>query len=74
MDGLVRPWPVQPFLYFDRPTLFRPKRYFDLNLTSTFLATLYFDQISFIDHSKVQAVGTTQIGTGGTRFPRANPL
>jgi len=31
------------FLYSDPPTLLRPKLYFDLNLTSTFLSQLYFD-------------------------------
>ena len=31
-------------LFFDPPTLLEPNLYFDLNLTSTFLAKLYFDQ------------------------------
>jgi len=35
---------LRPFRYFDQPTLLRPKLYFDLNFTSTFLAKLYFDQ------------------------------
>ena len=35
---------ARPFLYFDPPTLLRPKLYFEVNLTSTFLAKLYFDQ------------------------------
>ena len=42
--ALLRPFSyLRPFLYFDPQTLLRPKLYFNLNLTSTFLAKLYFD-------------------------------
>ena len=32
---------VRPLMYFDSPTLFPPKLYFDLKFTSTFLSQVY---------------------------------
>ena len=45
--SVLRPFSyIRLFLCFDPRTLRRPKFYFDLNLTSTFLSQLYFDFLS----------------------------